>query len=34
MLAKAKPSSRTAESVKADIHAIVRKPAASRNGTH
>jgi hypothetical protein len=27
MLAKAKPSSRTADSVKADIHAIVRKPA-------
>jgi hypothetical protein len=33
MLARAKPSSRTADSVKADIHAIVRKPASSRNGT-
>ncbi len=31
MLTKAKPSSRTAESVKADIHAIVRKPAATRD---
>ena len=31
MLAKAKPSSRTADSVKADLHAIVRKPASSRS---
>jgi hypothetical protein len=27
MLSRAKPSNRTAESVRADIHAIVRKPA-------
>ena len=31
MLARAKPSSRTAESVKADLHAIVRKPARARD---
>jgi hypothetical protein len=31
MLAKAKPSNRAADSVKADLHAIVRKPA--RSGT-
>ena len=30
-LAKAKPSSRTSDSVKADIHAIVRKPAPAQN---
>ena len=31
MLARAKPSSRAADSVKADLHAIVRKPSRARD---